>query len=82
MIEGPGKLKLYFKGFHLPYKNEDGENIGKRITNEKLAEYVAEQGRPIVGVRPAIERRVGRIVRTYIRRALKVARLLEGNVDK
>lgn len=80
-VTGPGKLKLFFDGIHKPYKDKDGKAVGKPITNEELAGYVAKQGRPFVGVRPVIERRIGRIVRSYVRRALKVAKLIQGNVD-
>jgi hypothetical protein len=80
-IEGVGKIRLFFQGTHQPYKNIDGTTSGKSISNEDLAKYVADGGRPFVGVRPAIKRRVNRIVKTYLKRALIVARLTKNEVD-
>lgn len=77
IINGVGKIKLYFKGTHDPYTAPTGVKYGKPIENEKLAEYVAKQGRPFVGVRPAIRSRINRTVRTYVRRALIVSKLLK-----
>ena len=76
LIEGPGKIKIYLKGIHKAYRNEDGQKVGKDLTNEKLGEYVAKQGRPFVGVRRVIINRINRLVRTYVRRALRVKKLL------
>lgn len=77
VIEGVGKIKLYFKGEHQPYTSPTGRKYGSVIKNEDLATYVAKQGRPFVGIRPAMRNRINRIVRTYVRRALNVAKLLK-----
>lgn len=65
-----GVLEMFFDGMHKGYTKGS-----KDLSNEKLAQYVAEGGRPFFGVRPAMRLRVNRIVRTYIKRALVVARL-------
>lgn len=79
-IEGAGKIKLFFKDVHSGYKTLSG-TTGKPIENQKLADYVAKAGRPFVGVRPVIKRRINRIVKDYIKRALVVSRLSKNNVD-
>lgn len=81
IIPGPGKIKIFFDGMHDPYKNKDGENIGGRVSNQLIADGQTERGRPFVGVRPVIERRIGRIIRTYLKRALIVSRFLSRGVD-
>lgn len=80
-ILGVGKLEVFFDGTHQPYKGVKGKNLGKPISNEDLAGYVAENGRPFVGIRPLMQRKITRIVRTYVRRALNVAKLLKQNID-
>lgn len=77
-IAGPGKLILSFVGFHKPYKTGTGRESGEEIPNQTLAKYVADSGRPFVGVRPAMRLRVNRIVKTYVKRILVVARLWDG----
>lgn len=79
-ILGPGKLEISFKGMHAGYKSATGR-VSKAIENSKLAEYVAKAGRPFFGVRPAMRFRVNRIVKTYVKRALVVARLTNNDVD-
>lgn len=76
-ILGRGILEIFFDGKHKPYKGKT-KTLGKEdkeLSNEELAQYVADAGRPIVGVRPAIRLRINTIVKTYIKRALVVARL-------
>lgn len=81
-ITGIGKLQVgFFDSVHEPYKNKDGKSIGNPIKNEDLARYVAEQGRPFIGIRDLTKRKINRIVRTYVRRALNVAKLLKQNID-
>lgn len=80
-IVGPGKLILFFAGIHEPYKTLSNGKNPKPLRNQQLADYVAKAGRPFVGVRPAIRRRVQRIVKDYVKRALVVARLSKNNVD-
>lgn len=46
--------------------------VGKPIPNQDLARYVAEGGRPFVGVREQVKQRINRIVLAYIRRASRV----------
>jgi len=75
IVEGPGKLKLMFKGNHSAYIGANGKKIGKDISNDKLAGYVAESGRPFMGIRPAMRLRINRIVKSYVIRVLAVARL-------
>lgn len=75
-IIGRGELELSFEGDHEGYKTPSGKTT-KTIPNEKLAKYVADAGRPFVGIRPAMRTRVNRIVTKYIKRALIVARLLK-----
>lgn len=76
-ILGKGKIEAYFDGMHEPYKNKDGEPIGDEISNEDLATFVKEKGRPFVGIRDLTARKINRIVRTYVRRALRVKNLLK-----
>lgn len=77
-VTGIGKIKIYFYGFHKPYLSlRKKEPIGEEITNEQLAAYVSKT-RPFVGVRPAIRLRVSRLVRSYMKRALLVAKLTKG----
>lgn len=80
-IEGPGKILLKFDGVHKKYKTLSGGGGGEGSLNEEIAKGLAERGRPFVGVRPVIRRRVKRIVKDYIKRALVVARLSKNNVD-
>ena len=77
LIPGPGKLRIYLKGIHKAYRNQDGEKISRDLSNEKLAEYVEKQGRPFLGVRRVITNRINRLVRTYVRRALRVKKLFK-----
>jgi hypothetical protein len=81
-IESVGVIKLFFKDNHKPY-NILGERKKQPapLANEDLAKYIAESGRPFVGVRPTIKRRINRIVKTYLKRALVVARLSKNNID-
>lgn len=69
-----GVLEVFFDGIHHPYKGKN-KVLGKELTNDELSEYVAKAGRPVVGVRPAIRLRINTIVKTYIKRALVIARL-------
>lgn len=79
-IVSKGKLLFTFSGTHEGYVSESGQK-GKNISNEKLAKYVAEQGRPFFGVRPVMRSRVSRIVKTYMKRAILVGGFLKG-IDK
>lgn len=45
--------------------------VGDRLTNRELAERVAEDGRPFMGVRPQIVKRINTIARETIRRIFK-----------
>lgn len=77
-ITRAGQLKVYFQGIHKPYKSvKKKKPLGKEITNEQLAKYVSKT-RPFVGVRPAIRLRVSRLVKSYMKRALLVAKLTKG----
>lgn len=71
-IIGAGKINFFFEGTHKPYKAEGSEGsiltIGKKIENEKLAKYVAEE-RPFIGVRTQIERTLKNIIVSYIRKS-------------
>lgn len=80
-IQGPGKILLKFDGTHKKYKNLSGGGGGSGSSNEEIADGLASRGRPFVGVRPVIRRRVQRIVKDYVKRALVVARLSKNNVD-
>jgi hypothetical protein len=71
-----GLIEVFFEGTHKPYntagkKKKSGKQ--KPVTNEELAGYMAEKGRPFVGVRPKLKERIARIVVQYLRRAGKVA---------
>lgn len=76
-IVGTGKVDVFFDGEHDPYVNADGESIGDSVGNQIIADGLAERGRPIVGIRKLTARKITRIVRTYVRRALNVAKLLK-----
>lgn len=81
-IKGPGKLHIDFdEKVRTPYMNLNGEAQKEPITNKELAKHIAANGRPFVGVRPVIKRRLQRIVKDYVKRALVVARLSKNNVD-
>lgn len=81
-IIGTGKIEVgFFDSVHEPYKDKDGNTVGKPILKEELAGYIAQQGRPFIGIRDLTKRKINRIVRTYVRRALNVARLLKQNID-
>jgi len=79
-IVSKGKLLFTFSGTHEGYVSESGKK-GKNISNEKLAKYVAEQGRSFFGVRPVMRSRVSRVVKTYMKRAILVGGFLKG-IDK
>lgn len=74
-VIGPGRIDLKFEGMHKPYTGKNGKPYGKQMENQTLAKYVAEQGRPFVGVRPAMRLRVIRTVKAYMKRVLIVNRL-------
>jgi hypothetical protein len=80
IVVGPGRLMIKFMDIHKGYKSATGK-VSKEISNELLAKYVAEQGRPFFGVRPSMRRQVNRIVKQYVKRALLVARLTKNSVD-
>ena len=70
-------VTIFFDGMHIPYRMQTRNGIsrvGKLIKNSKLAQYVAEQGRPFFGFSKAFELKlltqVKRIVIRYIRRNL------------
>jgi hypothetical protein len=81
-IRGPGRILLYFHDFHQPYKNLNGTTSGEEIPNATLAKYLADKGRPFVGVRPSMRLRINRIVKDYVKRAMLAARLTKTGVDK
>jgi hypothetical protein len=65
-------VTIFFDGDHMPYRvrRKDGTgsyNVGERIKNEKLAEYVQEK-RPFFAVRDSLIPRLKKIVIKYIRR--------------
>lgn len=75
-----GGLTIDFVGKHSPYRAQSTrgtgvKTIGKPIDNKLLAKYVAENGRPFMGVRLALKQRLNRIVVGFIRRAGKVYKL-------
>lgn len=79
VFKGMGSLEIKFFGNHQPYfiKTKSGTSrIGKAIPNEKLAGYVAEGGRPFFGIRKQVKSRINIIVRSYLRRAGKLAGFL------
>lgn len=70
-------VTIFFDGMHIPYRMQTRKGIsrvGKLIKNSKLAQYVAEQGRPFFGFSKAFELKlltqVKRVVIRYIRRNL------------
>lgn len=70
-------VTIFFDGMHIPYRMQTRKGIsrvGKLIKNSKLAQYVAEQGRPFFGFSKAFESKllaqVKRVVIRYIRRNL------------
>lgn len=74
-ILGPGKIKITFEeGNHPGYKNLNGIE-GASIPYSELAKYIADAGRPFVGVRPTISRAINRIVKKFVKRSLVVSRL-------
>ena len=78
-IEGAGKIRIGFTGSHQPYtiKRKDGKGTyksGEALPNEELAQYVADQGRPFVGVSPQVQTRLKSRVLAYIRRSARVLR--------
>ena len=75
-IISKGTLLISFFDIHKGYTSSTGHKT-KDIPNEKLAQYVAEAGRPFFGVRPTIRLRINRIVKKYMNRALKVQKLLK-----
>ena len=70
-------VTIFFDGSHLPYrmKTRNGiSRVGKIISNSKLAQYVADGGRPFFGFSKAFESKlltqVKKVVIRYIRRNL------------
>lgn len=70
-------VTIFFDGTHIPYRIQTRNGIsrvGKLIKNSRLAQYVAEQGRPFFGFSKAFESKllaqVKRVVIRYIRRNL------------
>lgn len=76
MYLGNAKFKIVPDGEHEPYKIRKafGESmqVGKKIENSKLAQYVAQQGRPFMGIRDSLIPRLKRIIIGYVRRSSKV----------
>lgn len=74
-VLGPGKIELTFKDENHPgYQTASGEP-GNEVPYKELAGYVADGGRPFVGVRPTIRRAINRIVKKFVKRSLAVSRL-------
>jgi hypothetical protein len=79
-----GSLTIDFVGTHSVYKAQSSRGNGvktipsnpsNQVKNKDLARYVAENGRPFLGVRLALKARLNRIVVGFIRRAGKVYKL-------
>lgn len=69
-----GPITGFSNGSGLQFVNTNRQGVGTlgdRITNEKLAKYVAED-RPFVGLRPKIKERCKQIVLRYLRRSARV----------
>jgi hypothetical protein len=58
------------EGTRTPYKNKNGTRMGKTPTNEKLGEYLLDQGRDWLGFPERIRKRIVNTVRAHIRREL------------
>jgi hypothetical protein len=84
-IVGAGKVIVDATGSRIPYfyttKRKGIQQRKKKHepTNEELAEYVAEQGRPFLGIRDAIRDRIKRQVVAFIRRSSRVLNLISKN---
>lgn len=66
----PVTIEVRPDGTHEPYKDAEGKKIGKRIKNQKLGKYLAEQGRNWIGLPPKIRARVTKLIQSQIRREL------------
>jgi hypothetical protein len=81
-ITGVGKIIVEATGSRIPYfyttkrKGVQQRKKSNEPTNEELAEYVAEQGRPFLGIRDAIRDRIKRQVVAFIRRSSRVLNLV------
>lgn len=76
IVVGAGRFIIKASGIHQPYyyegKRGQRVQVGSKIDNEKLSQYVAEQGRPFIGVRKELIPRLKRIIIGYVRRSSKV----------
>lgn len=65
------KLNFEFEGLHQGYLRKNGKR-SKKVKNSDIAKGLAEQGRPMLGLREQIKKRAEREVIAYLRRGLKV----------
>jgi hypothetical protein len=72
-----GKLEFDFEDTHAPYNNTNGELIGGGSLNSEIAQGMKEQGRPFFGLSRAVKLKANSIVKKFMKRALKVQRLLK-----
>lgn len=81
-IVGAGKLVIEATGTRIPYfyttikKGIRQRKKKHEPTNEELAGYVAEQGRPFLGIRDAIRDRIKRQVVAFIRRSSRALNII------
>lgn len=81
-IVGAGKLVIEATGTRIPYfyttikKGIRQRKKSNEPTNEELAQYVAEQGRPFLGIRDAIRDRIKRQVVAFIRRSSRALNII------
>ncbi len=62
------------EGTHQPYTNLNGTKAGKPISNEKLGQYLKDQGRDWTGFPPKTKARLTTAVRNFLRRQLTTSK--------
>jgi hypothetical protein len=76
-IKGAGQIIIEAVGSRTPYLYSTKKTVKSRKqkhepTNEELAQYVKEQGRPFLGIRDAIKDRIKKDIIAFIRRSSRV----------
>ena len=70
IMPSKGSVVLNNKGQHKPYKDKSGP-VSKSVSNDKLVEYLKDQGRNIYGLNKQMENVINKIVRSFINKKIR-----------
>lgn len=64
---GKGKIEITAEGEHLPYKDQDGDNIGRTVENKIIVDGLEKRGWKILGVTEKAQERVFTRFKKFLR---------------